>query len=109
MLSECLRAELAGNGIGVSAACPGFVDTGIVQATRFAGLDDEQQAKHRAKVQRFYRRRRLSPDTVGERIARAVERNQPVVKVGSEVHLGALQWRFMPWLSRLFARLNLTA
>jgi hypothetical protein len=38
-----------------------------------------------------------------------VERNQPVVKVGSEVHLGALQWRFMPWLSRLFARLNLTA
>ncbi|TLP72460.1 SDR family oxidoreductase [Pseudomonas nitroreducens] len=109
MLSECLRAELAGNGIGVSAACPGFVDTGIVQATRFAGLDDEQQAKHRAKVQRFYRRRRLSPDTVGERITRAVERNQPVVKVGSEVHLGALQWRFMPWLSRLFARLNLTA
>ncbi|WP_152221653.1 SDR family oxidoreductase [Pseudomonas sp. SCB32] len=109
MLSECLRAELAGHGIGVSAACPGFVDTGIVQATRFAGLDDEQQAKHRAKVQRFYRRRRLSPDTVGERITRAVERNQPVVKVGSEVHLGALQWRFMPWLSRLFARLNLTA
>lgn len=109
MLSECLRAELAGNGIGVSAACPGFVDTGIVQATRFAGLDDEQQARQRATVQRFYRRRRLSPDTVGERIARAVERNQPVVKVGSEVHLGALQWRFMPWLSRLFARLNLTA
>ncbi|MCP1651575.1 SDR family oxidoreductase [Pseudomonas nitroreducens] len=109
MLSECLRAELAGHGIGVSAACPGFVDTGIVQATRFAGLDEEQQAKHRARVQRFYRRRRLSPDTVGERITRAVERNQPVVKVGSEVHLGALQWRFMPWLSRLFARLNLTA
>lgn len=109
MLSECLRAELAGRDIGVSAACPGFVDTGIVQATRFAGLDDEQQARHRAKVQRFYRRRRLSPDTVGERIARAVERNQAVVKVGSEVHLGALQWRFMPWLSRLFARLNLTA
>lgn len=109
MLSECLRAELAGDGIGVSAACPGFVDTGIVQATRFAGLNDEQQARHRAKVQRFYRRRRLSPDTVGERITRAVERNQPVVKVGSEVHLGALQWRFLPWLSRLLARLNLTA
>ena len=109
MLSECLRAELAGHGIGVSAACPGFVDTGIVQATRFAGMNEEQQAKHRARVQRFYRRRRLSPDIVGERITRAVERNQPVVKVGSEVHLGALQWRFMPWLSRLFARLNLTA
>lgn len=31
MLSECLRAELAGRSIGVTAVCPGFVDTGIVR------------------------------------------------------------------------------
>ena len=29
MLSDCLRAELAGQGIGVTAICPGFVSTGI--------------------------------------------------------------------------------
>lgn len=109
MLSECLRAELAGKGIGVSAACPGFVDTGIVQATRFAGLSDEQQAKRRAKVQRFYRRRRLSPDTVGEKIVQAVQRNKPVVAAGSEVHMAHWQWRLLPGLSRLFARFNLTS
>lgn len=109
MLSECLRAELAGHGIGVSAACPGFVDTGIVQATRFAGLSEEQQARRRAKVQRFYRRRRLSPDRVGEKIVQAVQRNQPVVAAGAEVHLARWQWRLLPGLSRLFARFDLTS
>jgi short-subunit dehydrogenase len=28
-LSDCLSAELAGRGIGVSVICPGFVSTGI--------------------------------------------------------------------------------
>ncbi len=37
MLSECLRAELAGQGIGVSAICPGIVNTNITATTRFAG------------------------------------------------------------------------
>ncbi|HEY8544288.1 MAG TPA: SDR family oxidoreductase, partial [Acidimicrobiales bacterium] len=30
MLTECLRAELADEGIGVTAVCPGMVDSGIV-------------------------------------------------------------------------------
>ncbi|MCF3998360.1 SDR family NAD(P)-dependent oxidoreductase, partial [Pseudomonas aeruginosa] len=76
MLSECLRAELAGRSIGVTAVCPGFVDTGIVQATRFVGMDAERQARRQAKIQHFYKRRRLSPDTVGEKLVRAVERNK---------------------------------
>ena len=109
MLSECLRAELAGRSIGVTAVCPGFVDTGIVQATRFVGMDAERQARRQAKIQRFYKRRRLSPDTVGEKLVRAVERNKAVVSVGSEVHLGALQWRFAPWATRFLARFDLTS
>ncbi len=109
MLSECLRAELAGRSIGVTAVCPGFVDTGIVHATRFVGMDAERQARRQAKIQRFYKRRRLSPDTVGEKLVRAVERNKAVVSVGSEVHLGALQWRFAPWATRFLARFDLTS
>ena len=109
MLSECLRAELAGRSIGVTAVCPGFVDTGIVQATRFVGMDAERQARRQAKIQRFYKRRRLDPDTVGEKLVRAVERNKAVVSVGSEVHLGALQWRFAPWATRFLARFDLTS
>ncbi|MDH4556695.1 SDR family oxidoreductase [Pseudomonas sp. BN417] len=109
MLSECLRAELAGKGIGVTAICPGLVNTGIIQATRFHGLDAEAEARRKAKVQRLYRRRNLSAETVAMRIAQAVERNKPVQAVGSEAHLSVAQWRFAPWLSRLLARLNLSA
>ncbi|MCY1535334.1 putative oxidoreductase EphD [compost metagenome] len=109
MLSECLRAELAGKGIGVTAICPGLVNTGIIQATRFHGLDADAEAKRKAKVQRLYRRRNLSAETVAVRIAQAVERNKPVQAVGSEAHLSVAQWRFAPWLSRLLARLNLSA
>ncbi|WP_166803204.1 hypothetical protein, partial [Pseudomonas aeruginosa] len=50
-----------------------------------------------------------SPDTVGEKLVRAVERNKAVVSVGSEVHLGALQWRFAPWATRFLARFDLTS
>lgn len=37
MLSECLRAELAGQGIGVTAICPGFINTNITSTARFTG------------------------------------------------------------------------
>ncbi|HZY75235.1 MAG TPA: SDR family oxidoreductase, partial [Jatrophihabitantaceae bacterium] len=39
MLTECLRAELAGDGIGVTAICPGFVDSDITRTTTFVGVD----------------------------------------------------------------------
>ncbi len=109
MLSECLRAELAGQGIGVTAVCPGLVNTGIIQATRFNGLSAAAEAKQKAKAQRLYRRRNLSPETVAEQLIRAVQRNKAVIAVGSEAHLSVAQWRFAPWLSRLLARLNLAA
>lgn len=107
MLSECLRAELAGQGIGVTAVCPGLVNTGIIQATRFHGLSAEACAKQKARAQRLYQRRNLSPETVAKHLIRAIERNRAVIAVGSEAHLSVAQWRFAPWLSRLLARLNL--
>jgi len=107
MLSECLRAEMAGHGIGVTAVCPGLVNTGIIQATRFTGLDAAAEATQQAKAQRLYRRRNLSAETVAQHLLRGIERNRAVVAVGAEAHLSIAQWRFAPWLSRLLARLNL--
>ncbi|MDO9321130.1 MAG: SDR family oxidoreductase, partial [Pseudomonas sp.] len=107
MLSECLRAELASQGIGVTAVCPGLVNTGIIQATRFHGLSAAAEAKQKARAQRLYQRRNLSPETVAKQLIRAIERNRAVIAVGSEAHLSVAQWRFAPWLSRLLARLNL--
>jgi NAD(P)-dependent dehydrogenase (short-subunit alcohol dehydrogenase family) len=109
MLSECLRAEMASHGIGVTALCPGLVNTGIIQATRFNGLSSEAEAKQQAKTQRLYSRRNLSAETVAAKLIRGVQRNQAVVAVGAEAHLSIAQWRFAPWLSRLLARLNLAA
>jgi NAD(P)-dependent dehydrogenase (short-subunit alcohol dehydrogenase family) len=33
-LTECLRAELADSGIGVSVLCPGVVKTGLIESSR---------------------------------------------------------------------------
>jgi len=107
MLSECLRAEMASHGIGVSAVCPGLVNTAIIQATRFNGLSAAAEAKQQAKTQRLYSRRNLSAETVAKKLVRGVQRNQAVIAVGVEAHLSIAQWRFAPWLSRLLARLNL--
>ena len=41
MFSESLRGELTEHRIGVTAICPGIVDTNIVRSTRIAGVDAE--------------------------------------------------------------------
>ena len=44
MFSDCLRAELARTGIGVSTICPGIVHTNIVANTQFSGGNRSRQA-----------------------------------------------------------------
>jgi len=100
MLSESLRTELAPYGIGVSAICPGVIDTGIVTRTRFVGTGAEEQQRTRDAIQRLYRRRRFTPDKVAAAIVRAVERNQAVVPVAPEAHLARLVYRLSPGLAR---------
>ena len=100
MLSECVRAELAGAGIGVSAICPGFANTGIAKSTRYVGASVEAENRLRLRADRAYRRRNLSPDTIAAAIVAAVERNQAVVTVGAEARIGRAATRLAPGLSR---------
>jgi NAD(P)-dependent dehydrogenase (short-subunit alcohol dehydrogenase family) len=109
MLSESLRTELAPHKIGVSAICPGVIDTGIVTRTRFVGTTNEEQEHLRTSIQRLYTRRKLGPDKVAEAIVRAVQRNTAVVPVGPEAHLGRLIYRFAPGLARAIGRIDLSA
>jgi len=44
-LTRSLRAEALGRGVMVSAACPGYVDTGIFSQDRIIGLDRETLIK----------------------------------------------------------------
>lgn len=89
-LSRSLRADWHAAGVGVTAICPGVIDTGIIERTRFTAADGEDE---RRRVQQVFRRGHR-PEEVAAAIVRAAERNQAVVPVGWESHLA---W----WFSRL--------
>ncbi|MEU9865167.1 SDR family oxidoreductase [Streptomyces sp. NPDC047971] len=106
MLSECLRAELAGQGIGVSAICPGIVNTNITATARFAGADEEEQKRRQKKVSRLYGLRNYPPEKVADAILRAVVRNQAVVPVTPEARGAHVLSRLAPRALRAIARLE---
>ncbi|WP_369234666.1 SDR family oxidoreductase [Streptomyces sp. R21] len=106
MLSECLRAELAGQGIGVSAICPGFVNTNITSTAHFAGVDGDEEKRRQKKSARLYGLRNYPPEKVADAILRAVVRNQAVVPVTPEARGAHLMSRFAPRTLRAIARLE---
>jgi NAD(P)-dependent dehydrogenase (short-subunit alcohol dehydrogenase family)/pimeloyl-ACP methyl ester carboxylesterase len=106
MLSECLRAELAGQGIGVSAICPGFVNTNITSTAHFAGVDALEEKRRQKKSARLYGLRNYPPEKVADAILRAVVRNQAVVPVTPEARGAHLMSRFTPRALRAIARME---
>ncbi len=106
MLSECLRAELAGQGIGVSAICPGLVNTNITATARFTGVSEDEQRRRRAKSARLYGMRNYPPEKVADAILKAVVRNQAVVPVTPEARGARLMSRFTPRALRAIARIE---
>ncbi|MET8156425.1 SDR family NAD(P)-dependent oxidoreductase [Sphaerisporangium sp. NPDC005289] len=98
MLSDCLRAELAGRGIGVSVICPGFTSTAIAANATYRGGD-------RAFSERALLRRGYPPERVAAHILRAVHRNTAVVPVNAEGKIGYAMSRISPGLMRGIARL----
>ncbi|MBK5153346.1 SDR family oxidoreductase [Burkholderia sp. R-69608] len=107
MLSECMRGELAAHGIGVSAICPGFAETGIMASTQYVGASAQDQERMRQKAAKLYKLRGLQPETVAKAALRAVLRNKPVVAVGIEAHSMRFISRYMPGLSRVIARIGM--
>ncbi|MEU7074799.1 SDR family oxidoreductase [Streptomyces narbonensis] len=105
MLSECLRAELADQGIGVSAICPGIVNTNITATTRFAGVTDAAEENRRQKkASRLYGLRNYPPEKVADAILGAVLHDRAVVPVTPEARgIHALS-RLSPGVLRAFAR-----
>jgi len=53
MLSECLRGELAPHGIGVTAICPGFINTNIGDRGVIVGVDEEVVRAGKERLDRF--------------------------------------------------------
>jgi len=106
MLSECLRGELADADVGVTAICPGVVNTGIVTTTRFVGVGEGEEARRQRVTKRLYARRGFGPEKVADAIVRAVDRDSAVVPVTPEAHLARFVQRFAPGVSRRLARID---
>ncbi len=96
-LSESLRAEMSPHGIGVSTICPGVIDTGIIDATRFTKGQAGNETL-RGKLQQFYKKRSYSPDSVAIAIVDAIRRDRPVVPVAPEAWALYYLKRFAPGL-----------
>ncbi len=106
MLSECLRAELAGQGIGVTAICPGLVNTNITSTATFVGVDPTEEKRRQNRSSRLYGMRNYPPEKVAEAILRSVVRNEAVVPVTPEAHGVHALARFAPGVLRRIARMS---
>ncbi|MET9530157.1 SDR family oxidoreductase [Streptomyces sp. NPDC006649] len=106
MLSECLRAELAGQDIGVTAICPGLVNTNITSTARFAGVSADEEKRRQKKSSRLYGLRNYPPEKVADAILSAVVHNRAVVPVTPEARGARFMSRFAPRALRAVARME---
>jgi len=97
-LSEALWEELRPHSIGVTAVCPGLIDTPITRNTRLVGEMDKPEV--REEIVRGYQRRGYTPDRVARNILKAVEKNRLLAPISPEAWALYYLKRFAPWLLR---------
>jgi NAD(P)-dependent dehydrogenase (short-subunit alcohol dehydrogenase family) len=100
-LSEALRDELLRHRIGVTAVCPGIINTPITASSPLRGANNTPEMRRR--MIEIYQRRNYGPQRVAHNILKAVQRNRAVAPISPEA------WA-MYYLKRLVpgfvARLN---
>ncbi len=99
-LSEALRMELKPYGIGVTAVCPGIINTAITQNSPIRGGDVDERRRRLAST---YQKRGYSAERVAVNILRAVDRNRAVAPVAAEAHLMYMLSRIAPPVARWIA------
>ncbi len=102
-LAECLRAVWSGDGVSVSAICPGIINTPIADSTRFVG--DQDDPKTKARIRKTFDRGH-SPELVADAVVeQALVKGKLVVPVGTEAKVGWWFSRFGPrWARQAVAR-----
>jgi NAD(P)-dependent dehydrogenase (short-subunit alcohol dehydrogenase family) len=101
-LSEALREELERHRIGVTAVCPGIINTPITRTARLRGPAATPEA--RAQMVAFYERRNYPPERVAENILKAVQRNRAVAPISPEAWFLYYVKRWSPALLRVLNR-----
>jgi NAD(P)-dependent dehydrogenase (short-subunit alcohol dehydrogenase family)/pimeloyl-ACP methyl ester carboxylesterase len=106
MFSDCLRAELAAAGVGLTTICPGLIDTNILHTSRFdapAGKSGQIE-RRRAQLEKVFAIRHYGPDKVAKAIVSAVKKNKAVRPVTPEAYLLYGTSRLLPQVMRSAAR-----
>jgi len=91
-LSMSLREELAPHKIGVTAICPGMINTQIVAD----GRTMPSMSARKSKVVDAFKARGTSPDVVAAAILAAVRTNPAVQPVGTDAKVVAMLNRLAP-------------
>ncbi|MCU1378763.1 MAG: putative oxidoreductase EphD [Acidimicrobiales bacterium] len=90
-LSMSLRADWAERGVGVTAICPGVIDTPIIGNSRFVG----DQVQHKADAEQLFAKGH-KPEAVAKAIVRAIEGDRGIALVGWESKVAYGIHRFAP-------------
>jgi NAD(P)-dependent dehydrogenase (short-subunit alcohol dehydrogenase family) len=102
--SESLRAELVECGIGVTAVCPGVINTPIVRSEHMYGASATPE--NREKAIQLFQRRNYGPDRVARGILKAIQKNRAVAPISPEAWAGYWMKRLFPWLVAALGRLS---
>jgi NAD(P)-dependent dehydrogenase (short-subunit alcohol dehydrogenase family) len=100
-MTEALNAELSGQGIHVSAVCPGVIDTAIARTCITRGRMETLQGQ----VTATYARRGTPPEAVAEAVLHAIRTRKMIITVPRKEALpGVLLHRISPRLAQPVAR-----
>ncbi|HVT21186.1 MAG TPA: SDR family oxidoreductase [Mycobacteriales bacterium] len=105
-LSESIGAEFRDYGIGVSAICPGLINTPITTSTHYVGVSAEEEREAGQKMAKRYKRRNYPPSKVADAIVKAVRERKPVVPVTPEAVGARVLSRLSPAAMRRLARVE---
>jgi len=92
--TEALRGDMAKHNIGVTAICPGIINTPIVANSIMEGQMNDAE-RHR-KVVQFYQKRNYTPEQVAGVVLEAVRKNVAVQPVSPEAWGMYYAKRFIP-------------
>ncbi len=101
-LSEALRAELSPHRIGVTALCPGMINTPIVENARRRGAAADEALL--ASTREMFRKRNYPPERVAQGMLKAVARNRGLAPITAEAWTFYLLKRVSPRLSAALGR-----
>jgi NAD(P)-dependent dehydrogenase (short-subunit alcohol dehydrogenase family) len=101
-LSESLHIELHRRGIGVSAICPGIINTPITRNAKLRGVAGAAGA--REAMVAGYQRRNYGPERVAQNLLRAVQRDRVIAPITIEAWLGYYVKRLAPWAIHALSR-----